>query len=197
VLNDRTPNDSPGHAIFDSLTPFGTQNASILAFQFVPQDAALTLSVVFASEDYNDLVNSGFPTDVFGIFVNGVNQARLPGTNLAISASSVNCGGPTSGPAPGVGGSHCELYRDNAPFFDLIDSEADGFTVLLTLSMPVNAGVVNSLAIGIADSLDSFGDSAVLLAEGSLASVSDVPEPATLALAVGALMACGALRRRT
>ena len=33
----------------------------------------LSLQLVFGSEDYNDLVNSGFPTDVFGIFVNGVN----------------------------------------------------------------------------------------------------------------------------
>ena len=116
VLNSLTPNNSPGNALFNSLTSFGTANASILGFQFIPQDSFLRLSFVFASEDYNDLVNSGFPTDVFGIFVNGVNYALVPGSSSPISASSVNCGGPTSGPAPG-GGQNCASYRDNAPFF--------------------------------------------------------------------------------
>ena len=122
----------------------------------------LRLSFVFGSEDYNDVVNSGFPTDVFGIFVNGVNYALVPGTSSPISASTVNCGGPTSGPAPG-GGQNCGLFRDNPPFFDTIDSEIDGFTTKFTLAIPVNTGSVNSIQLGIADNLDSFGDSALLL----------------------------------
>ena len=59
--------------------------------------------------------------------------------------------------------------------------------------MPVNAGQVNSISIGVADALDTFGDSAVLLAAGSVAAV---PEPAEWALMLGGLAAVGAFVRR-
>ena len=192
VGNALTPNTSGGHSLFSSLTTEPTFNASVLSFSFVPQYARLSLRFVFASEDYNDLVNSGFPTDVFGVFVNGVNQALLPGTQLGISASTVNCGGPTSDPAGGLGGS-CSLYRDNAPFYDAIDTELDGLTVVMNLQMTVNPGQVNTLSIGIADTLDTMGDSAVLLAAGSVAAV---PEPGTWALMLGGVAALGVAARR-
>ena len=193
VGNPLTANTSGGHALFGALTSEATFNASVLSFDFVPQYGTLTLRFVFASEDYNDLVNSGFPTDVFGVFVNGVNQALVPGGNLAISASTINCGGPTSGAADGMGAQNCALYRDNVPFFDAIDSEVDGFTVVMDLAMTVNAGQVNSLALGIADVLDTSGDSAVMFAAGS---VSAVPEPSAWALMLGGLAACAGVARR-
>lgn len=193
VGNSLTANNSAGNALFSSLTSFGTSNASILGFQFIPQESFLQLSFVFASEDYNDLVNSGFPTDVFGIFVNGVNYALVPGTSSPISASTVNCGGPTSGPAPNVGGQNCARYRDNAPFFGVIDSELDGFTTEFTLLIPVNAASVNTMQIGIADNLDFFGDSALLLHANSVAAI---PEPSTYALMVAGFLAIGQIARR-
>ncbi len=193
VGNALTPNTTAGSSLFGSLTSAATFNASVLSFEFIPLYSSLTLSFVFASEDYNDVVNSGFPTDVFGIFINGVNQALVPGTNLAISASTINCGGPTSGPANGVGAQHCDLYRDNPAFYDDIDSELNGFTVVLDLALSVNAGQVNRMSIGIADAVDTFGDSAVLLRTGSVAAV---PEPSTWALMLGGFAACGVMARR-
>lgn len=193
VGNSLTPNNAPGDSRLDTLTAFGTANASILSFSFVPQGTTLRLRLVFGSEDYSDLVNSGFPADVFGIFVNGVNYARVPGTLTPISASSINCGGPTSGPAPDVGGQNCGLYRDNAPFFDLVDSELDGFTVPIDLTIPVNFGAVNMITFAIADTLDSSGDSALMLANGSIFAV---PEPSTVALLLAGLVGTAGISRR-
>jgi hypothetical protein len=197
IGNSLTLNNSPGDALFNSLASSGT-NASILTFQFVPQGSMLALQLVFGSEDYNDLVNSGFPTDVFGVFVNGVNYAWVPGTSTPISASSINCGGPTAGPAPNVGGQNCALYRDNPPFFGSIASEIDGFTVPINLSIPVNFGVVNQISIGIEDNVDGLVDSALLLAGGSMSvrSVLSVPEPPTVALMLAAIAGMSGLTRR-
>jgi hypothetical protein len=196
VGNSLTPNNTSGNSLFNSLTSSGNANASILSFSFVPEGSRLTLQLVFGSEDYNDLVNAGFPTDVLGIFVNGINYGLVPGTSAPISASSINCGGPTPGPAPNVGGQNCALYRDNAPFFDLIDSELDGLTVAINLSIPVSFGAVNTISIGIADNVDSFGDSALLLANGSIsAGSSSVPEPSTIALVLTAVAGLAAVSR--
>ncbi|MBV9889981.1 MAG: choice-of-anchor L domain-containing protein [Rhizobacter sp.] len=194
VGNSLTPNTSPGNPLFAAMAPAGTFNASLLSFQFVPQTSLLSVTFVFGSEDYSDVINTGFPSDVFGIFVNGVNYALVPGTSQAISTSTINCGGPTSGAAPGSG-PNCGLYRDNPPFSENIDSEVDGMTVALSLSIPINRNVVNSFAVGIADQLDSSSDSALMLKMGSVAAV---PEPSTYALlaAGGFLVSLVARRRR-
>ena len=121
------------------MTSAPTYNASILSFQFIPTGNAITLKYVFGSEEYGDVVNTGFPPDVLGIFVNGVNYAFVPGTVTPVSTATINCGGPTSGAATNVNATNCNLYRDNPPFFGKIETELDGLTVVLTLTAPVIA----------------------------------------------------------
>ncbi len=48
------------------------------------------------------------------------------------------------------------LYNDNTS--DQFNTEMDGFTIKMTLTIPVNSGVVNSIKIGIADVADSNYD---------------------------------------
>ena len=168
AVNPLTANNSPGDALFAGVTSSPTFNASVLSFQFIPAGDTLKLTYVFGSEDYNRWVNSGIPTDAIGIFVNGVNYAVVPGTTTPISASTVNCGGPSSGAATGSNAQNCELYRDNPPFIGAIDTELNGLTVALTVTAQVTAGKVNTVQIGIADAFDMSYDSALFLKGASL-----------------------------
>jgi hypothetical protein len=170
IGNSLTRNTAPGNALFNGMTSAQTFNASILSFQFIPSGSSITLKYVFGSEEYGDVVNTGFPPDVFGIFVNGVNYARVPGTGVPVSTANINCGGPVSGAASGVNPQGCSFYRDNPPFFGQIETELDGLTVVLTLTAPVIAGQVNTIQLGIANSSDSYADSAVFIQAGSLQS---------------------------
>jgi hypothetical protein len=168
--NSLTRNTAPGSPLFASVTPVQTFNASILSFQFIPTGSTITMSYVFASEDYNDLVNTGYPTDAIAVLVNGVNYAVVPGTSTPVSAASINCGGPTSGPENNLNPKNCNLYRDNPSLLGSINTGFDGLTVSLPLTAPVLAGQVNTIQIGIANGGDTFGDSALLLQGGSLSS---------------------------
>ena len=168
TVNSLTVNKSPGDALFASVTSSPTFNASILSFQFIPAGDTLKLTYVFGSEDYNNWVNSGIPTDVIGVFVNGVNYAVVPDTTTPISASTVNCGGPSSGAATGSNGQNCQLYRDNPPFAGAIDTELNGLTVTLTVTAPVVSGQINTVQIGIADAFDTLYDSALFLKGSSV-----------------------------
>ena len=170
ILNTLTRNTSSGSPLFASLTSAPTFNASILSFQFIPSGSTITLRYVFGSEEYGDVVNTGYPPDVLGVFVNGVNYARVPGGSVAVSTASINCGGPGSGAASGVNPQNCSLYRDNPPFFGKIETELDGLTVVLTLTAPVLPGQVNTIQLGIANSADTSADSAVFIQAGSLQS---------------------------
>ena len=170
ILNTLTRNTFSGSPLFASVTSAPTFNASILSFQFIPSGSTITLRYVFGSEEYGDVVNTGYPPDVLGVFVNGVNYARVPGGSVAVSTASINCGGPVSGAASGVNPQNCSLYRDNPPFFGKIETELDGLTVVLTLTAPVLPGQVNTIQLGIANSADTSADSAVFIQAGSLQS---------------------------
>jgi hypothetical protein len=165
-----TDNGLPGDTDLDALSGYPTLDATVLEFDFVPDADKVFFQYVFASDEYNEYVNTQF-NDVFAFFINGVNCAQTTG-GLPVSVNTINNGNPF-GSLPS---SHPELYRNN----DLqdgggaIDTEMDGLTVVLTCEAPVIPNATNHIKLAIADGSDRILDSNVFLRAGSF---STTPPP--------------------
>lgn len=137
---------------FNAIAGARTYDASYLTTTFIPTTNVMTIQFVFSSEEYPEYANSQF-NDVVGVWSNGV-HIPISVTQSAASVTEIN---PNE---------NINLYRDNTS--DQYNTEMDGFTVTMTLTIPVNAGVVNTLRIGIADTSDSNYDSNLLIAGNSV-----------------------------
>ena len=119
------------------------------------------MQFVFSSEEYPEFANSIYQ-DFFGVWINGtlVEHDVGDGETDPFNISTTN---------------NINMYNDNTT--DAFNTEMDGFTITLTLTMVVNAGQTNSIRIAIADVDDSQYDSNVLIAGGSvqtqLVAISD------------------------
>ncbi|MFP7570451.1 choice-of-anchor L domain-containing protein, partial [Marivita sp. S2033] len=143
-----------GDADFNAIGGASTFDASFLEVNFTPDGDYLTLDFVISSEEYPEYVNSQF-LDVVGIWVNGT-QATVNVGSGQVSVGNIN------------GSTAANLYNDNTG--DQFNTEMDGFTVTLSVVAPVNAGVANTIKIGIADVSDTSYDSNLLIAGGSAQS---------------------------
>ena len=143
------PNNNP---LFNALAGASSFDASFLEVSFTPSGSMMTMRFVFASEEYPEYINSTF-NDVVGVWVNGVS---VPMTVNGGTASVNNINGATQQ----------NLFVDNQT--DAFNTEMDGFTVTLSLSIPVTAGVPNTIRIGIADVGDAAFDSNLLIAGDSI-----------------------------
>jgi len=168
-----------GDADLNALIPQSTNDAAVLTFDFETTTGDLFFNYVFASEEYNEYVNSSY-NDVFAFFVDGTNIAEAP-DGQAVSINNVNCGNPYSGAGP-----NCDSYNNNdlsdgGPFYDI---EYDGFTDKLVASITGLGAGMHTMKIAIADAGDSILDSAVFIEGGSFSSIPTipVPEPGSLAL---------------
>lgn len=158
-------NGLPGDSDLNALIPgYSTFDATVLEFEFIPENDVISFEYVFASDEYNQWVNSSY-NDVFGFFINGENEAKLPGTDIVVSINNVNGGRPF-----GTGASNPDYYRNNSivdPGPATINTEMDGLTVVLSVQANVNAGEVNHIKMAIADAGDYALDSNVFIKAGS------------------------------
>ena len=151
------------NADFNALAGVRTYDAAWLDIDFIPTGDMLTMQFVFASDEYPEWVNSIY-NDIVGVWSNGAP------VDLAIGNGDADPGN--------VNATNTQnLYVDNTG--GAYNTEMDGFTVTLTLNIPVNPGVVNSLRIGIADAGDSSYDSNLLIAGNSMQTVVDARDDIT------------------
>ncbi|WP_084861691.1 Hint domain-containing protein [Salibaculum halophilum] len=137
---------------FNAVAGTSTYDASFLEVDFVPEGDTMTMQFVFASDEYPEYSNSVY-NDMVGVWVNG-QHVPLSVTNTATSVGEVNQS------------DNQNLFTDNTD--SAYNTEMDGFTVTMALTMPVNAGEVNSIKVGVADVTDSAYDSSLLIAGGSV-----------------------------
>lgn len=168
-------NGVAGSAKLNGLIPgYSTNDASTLAFDFEFSNGSsgnAYFNFAFGSEEYNEYVNSNF-NDVFGFFLDGVNVAKIPGTNTNISINNVN------------NGLNASYYNDNDSN-GAFDFEYDGFTDVFTIAMEDLSAGTHHMELSIADAGDFVLDSGVFIqgsSFGNVDPVDPVPEPATMLL---------------
>lgn len=161
-----TANNGPnGLSDFNDLAGFTTYDASFIDIDFIPDPGIefLTIKFVFGSEEFPEYSNSIY-NDVVGVWANGAP------VELAVGDASVSIGNVNES-------DNINLFQNNTG--DQFNTEMDGFTIGMSLTIPVNPGI-NSLRIGIADGSDSQYDSNLLIAadsvQGDLVAREDVIE---------------------
>ena len=139
---------------FNAIAGARTYDAVWLDVDFIPTANLMTMQFVFSSEEYPEYVNSNF-NDVMGVWVNG-SYVPIQVGNGRTSVNNIN-----------------ELTNQNlvrSNLNDAYNTEMDGFTVTLSLTMVVVPGQVNSIRIGIADTSDTNYDSSLLIAAESVST---------------------------
>jgi hypothetical protein len=139
-------------------------DVNTFTFSFIPNPGVtrLSLASVFASEEYNEYVNTTF-TDNFSMTINGgsytnFNFATVPGTAIGTDINSVN-NTVNSG-----------YYRDNtaATGMPLPDIVMDGATTVFNNVFNVVPGTTYSVTIRIADVGDAAFDSVVFISTSTV-----------------------------
>jgi len=143
-----------GDAMLSQVSGQPTYDAAVFSTTFVPTGNVLTMQLVWSSEEYLEFVNQGF-NDAVAIWVNGVPAMLTVGTG-DITIDNINSR------------SNENLYVNNPAATNIYNTEMDGFTVTLTLKVPVLAHQQNTFRLAIADAGDHIYDSAVLIAANSV-----------------------------
>jgi len=146
---------------FNAAAGARTYDASYLDVDFIPDGNVMTMQFVFSSEEYPEFQNSIYQ-DFVGVWVNG-------------QLVEMDVGDGDTDPGNINTTNNINMYVDNGN--DDYNTEMDGFTITLSLTMVVNPGEINSIRIGIADVSDNSYDSNLLIAGDSvqtaLVAISD------------------------
>jgi hypothetical protein len=137
--------------LFNAAAGAPTFDAAWIDVDFIPTGDVLTMDFVFSSEEYPEFTTSQFQDSV-GVWING-------------SFVPVNVGSGNVAPGNINDTSNANLFVDNTG--SAFNTEMDGFTLTMSLTIPVNAGQTNSIRIGIADVGDTGYDSNLLIAADS------------------------------
>ncbi|MCF8370981.1 MAG: choice-of-anchor L domain-containing protein [Bacteroidales bacterium] len=146
-------NTGLGSPVLNSISNQATTDASMLSFDIISCDTIYSLSFVFGSEGYPELIGSSF-IDVCGIFVSGPNPlggnyqnhnfALVPGTNLPVNIETINS-------------------TTNANFLNnFLVLGYDNLTAVINADIPIVPGEVYTIDVAIADVGDSISDSGIL-----------------------------------
>lgn len=164
--NPDTSTDTSGRnndPMFNEAAGTNTYDASFMDVDFIPTGDTMTMQFVFASEEFPEY-QTGIYQDFVGVWVNG-QQVELSVGDGDADPNNLNAT------------SNENLYIDNAN--DQYNTEMDGFTVTMTLTIPVVPGELNSIRIGIADVVDSQYDSNLLIAGNSIQTTLVAMDDAT------------------
>lgn len=185
---------TPGNAQLDTLTPSSTNDASSLSFDFTvdPGITSVSAQFVFATDEYPDQS----VTDIFGVFVDGVNYAEFSdGSVINFELGSISS----------------SFFNDNdvgsaTPFVTASGSEIqyDGILSVLTVTALLNTSLLtHSFMVAIADTSDTIFDSGVFFGGliagtdtgGGITDPGEVPLPAGAWLMLTGLGALAAQRK--
>jgi len=150
------------------------------SFDIVPLGDTLKFDYVFASEEYNEYVNSNY-NDVFGFYITGPNPAGgnfnnkniaiVPNTTQAVSINTVNNGVANSNANPSGPCKNCQYFQNNNNGATV---EYDAFTKNLRAVSRVTPCQTYRLKLVVADATDRKYDSAVF--------IEKISSPSTLSI---------------
>lgn len=147
-----TSNGQNNNSSFNAAAGTNTYDAAYLDIDFIPDESVMTMRFVFSSEEYPEFTDSIYQ-DFVGVWVNG-QQVDIAAGDGDVDPANLNTT------------ANVNLFKDNTG--DAYNTEMDGFTVTLTLTMTVVPDQVNSIRIGIADVADANYDSNLLIAGDSI-----------------------------
>jgi len=188
-----------GDSDLTAIVGIGTNDAAVLEFDFqfgdgTGGDNSLFFNYSFASEEYIDFVDSTF-NDIFAFLLDGSNIALVPplsGTPVSINTVNPNL--------------NSDFYINNVPNANGLgnaglDLSFDGLTTGL-FAQAINLGAgTHTIKLAIADTSDSFLDSAVFIQGGTFSNIhvdppESVPEPGTILLLGSGLVGLVLVRPR-
>ncbi|MEM9349927.1 MAG: Hint domain-containing protein [Pseudomonadota bacterium] len=146
------------NADFNAVAGRSTFDAAYMDVSFTTEADLLTMQFTFASDEYPEFTNSIY-NDVVAVWINGTFVPMAVG-NGSTSVTNINQQSTEN------------LYNDNTQ--DQFNTEMDGFTITMSLKIPVipttdpSDPQVNTIRIGIADASDSSYDSNLLIAGDSI-----------------------------